>query len=280
MCRGLPASWKTTWAIEEVKKNPHWTIRINNDELRRMMGWDFNKLNESVVTNLRLYWARLALSKWLHVIIDNTNLNPVHEEDCRDIAKHFNAQFKIKDFVIDVEEAIKRDSMRSNPVGEKVIRDMANKYLKKEDSIKKIEMDKSKPSCYIFDIDGTLAQMNGRSPYDYSRVLEDSPRKEVVKILDILKSCGNNIVICSWRPDSCLWDTVKWLYKNHINYNWIRMRKTWDKREDSIVKKEMLDDIVKEYYVEGVFDDRLRVCRMWYNNWLEVFRVGNPDADF
>lgn len=32
--------------------------------------------------------------------------------------------------------------------------------------------------------------------------------------------------------------------------------------------------------VDGVFDDRARVCRMWYAKGIPLFRVGDPDAEF
>lgn len=38
ICRGLPASGKTTWAKEWVMKDPGNRVRINLDDIRSMLG--------------------------------------------------------------------------------------------------------------------------------------------------------------------------------------------------------------------------------------------------
>ncbi len=129
-----------------------------------------------------------------------------------------------------------------------------------------------KPSCYIFDIDGTLAKLNGRSPYDYSKVIEDLPREKVINMVDILQ-WEYDIIICSWRPDSCKEDTELWLRTNKIKYHWLYLRKTWDKRSDVIVKTEMLQDIIKIYNIEWIFEDRDRVVEMWRSHWYQCYQV-------
>jgi hypothetical protein len=59
------------------------------------------------------------------------------------------------------------------------------------------------------------------------------------------------------------------------------MRKTGDKRQDAIVKQEIYDTKIKgKYNILAVFDDRPQVCRMWHQNGLPLFKVGDPDADF
>lgn len=49
--------------------------------------------------------------------------------------------------------------------------------VKKEFDV--VPMDTSLPPAIIVDIDGTLANMEGRSPYDYTRVMEDSLHEDV-----------------------------------------------------------------------------------------------------
>ena len=59
------------------------------------------------------------------------------------------------------------------------------------------------------------------------------------------------------------------------------MRKTGDFRQDAVIKKEIYDQFIKDkYYIEFVLDDRLQVCRMWYDLGLTLLTVGDPDADF
>ena len=38
LTRGIPASGKSTWAKQEVLKDPEHSIRINRDDLRNMSG--------------------------------------------------------------------------------------------------------------------------------------------------------------------------------------------------------------------------------------------------
>lgn len=98
--------------------------------------------------------------------------------------------FEIKEFAVDVQTCIDRDKLRDNPVGEKVIRDMAKRnmyYPEPPREFEKVVQSFGNP-CYIFDIDGTLAYMNDRNPYDYSKVSTDGCHQDVADIADILKT--------------------------------------------------------------------------------------------
>ncbi|NDC95913.1 hypothetical protein EB077_11460 [bacterium] len=56
------------------------------------------------------------------VIVDDTNLAPKHEKDLRHIASELDAEFEVKWFDTPLAECIRRDMLRPNPVGKKVIR--------------------------------------------------------------------------------------------------------------------------------------------------------------
>lgn len=62
-----------------------------------------------------------------------------------------------------------------------------------------LQQDSTKTRAYIFDIDGTLAKMNGRSPYDYTRVSEDLPNEPIVNLSKTLYDAGYTILVCSGR---------------------------------------------------------------------------------
>ena len=137
-----------------------------------------------------------------------------------------------------------------------------------------IQQDRSLPSAYIFDIDGTVALRNGRSPYDYTRVSEDLPNKPVIKILKQLQYNWYKIIFVSWRPNSCEQDTFEWLCDNiDISYIELYMRKTWDKRPDTEVKREILEQLTKKYYIEWVFEDRTRCVQMYRESGITCFQV-------
>jgi hypothetical protein len=138
-----------------------------------------------------------------------------------------------------------------------------------------VVQDPSLPHAIICDIDGTLAHMNGRSPYDYSKVGEDTVDETILSLLKIF-SDQYHIVFVSGRPDRCKTETFVWILK-HFNSQWIElyMRKEWDKRNDTIVKREILDELIKEYYIEFVLDDRDRVVKMFRESWIKVLQVAD-----
>lgn len=51
-----------------------------------------------------------------NIIIDDTNLNPSHEADIREMCKNTKYAFLVRKFDTPLEECIERDSKRENPV--------------------------------------------------------------------------------------------------------------------------------------------------------------------
>lgn len=144
-----------------------------------------------------------------------------------------------------------------------------------------------KIDCFCFDIDGTLADHTGvRSPFDESRVSFDVPIEPVWKVLEALYP-HYKIIFVSGRTDNCRTETYEWLFKN-LNIKGkdkeiltLYMRKTGDRRKDSIIKKEIYDEFIfPNYNVIGVFDDRLQVCKMLYDNHIFCFNVNQGLKDF
>lgn len=66
-------------------------------------------------------------SKW-NVIVDDANLNPKYISDLTNIAKKTGATIEFKKFDVSLDELLKRDANRENPVGEDVIRKFWEKY--------------------------------------------------------------------------------------------------------------------------------------------------------
>lgn len=142
--RGLPASGKSTFAKKLQAKDPGKWKRINKDDLRAMMDDGFwSKENEEFVLECRDFLVTTALLNNFDVIVDDTNFSPKHEASLRNMVDLMNGtgnikmspemhiEMEIKDFTdVSPEICIERDSKRTNPVGEKVIMDMYNKYIK------------------------------------------------------------------------------------------------------------------------------------------------------
>lgn len=281
--KGLPASGKTTFALQYTKDNPN-SVRVNKDDIRNLLhNGVYSKENELIVNEYQMSLAANALAEWKSVIVDNTHLFGSHEKDYRQLANDMDVEFEVKFFDTPLDVCIDRDSKREwkARVGSKIILDMSKKAWLLNPWLlnfwKKLEFDKVIQSfgenAFIFDIDGTLAKMEWRSPYDGSRVGEDTLHVDVAGILRELSS-NNRIIICSWREDTCRQATIDWLDKYKVKYDELFMRKEGDKRNDAIIKYEMLvNDIIPKYYVRGVFDDRDRVVSMWRQSWLLCCQV-------
>lgn len=51
------------------------------------------------------------------------------------------------------------------------------------------------------------------------------------------------------------------------------MRKADDNRNDAIVKREILEELVKEYYIVAALDDRDRVVKMLRESGIKCLQV-------
>jgi len=257
MLKGLPASGKSTYAKELVAQGYK---RVNKDELRAMV--DDSKWSKEREKLIKVSENALAvgfLRAGFNVVVDDTNFG--YEGMWEQIAQTNDAEFEIKFFDTPVMECVARDAKRGEKsVGAKVIFGMYDKYLKP----KPPEYSDDKQNAYIFDIDGTLAKMTGRSPYDYTQVHTDVPNHNITMIARLLKQSGLPIILCSGRKAECKEETEKWLKDNAIPYDFLFMRATDDSRKDSIIKKEIYDREIKDKYnVLAVFDDRNQVVDMW-----------------
>jgi len=140
--------------------------------------------------------------------------------------------------------------------------------------------------CVIFDIDGTLADVNHRLHYLDDSSLDrnqqwnaffgdqhlDTPIEPIVWLNQRLMkaSCYGSaddhfkILVVSARPDDYKNVTRTWLYDNAVEYHDLYMRKSSDTRPDAIVKAEILQQILENGYEPFlVIDDRQSVVDMW-----------------
>lgn len=273
MLSGLPASGKTTYARELV--NNGW-VRVNKDDLRAMLNnGKFSKDNESYVLSLRDEIIISSLVQGKNVVVDDTNLDPKHKIAFETIAGEFLADFREKFFDVDVRECISRNKLRDNPVPDKVIYDMYNRYIKKP--YKTIEYDDSKQECIIVDVDGTLAHISdGRDPYDASRAMNDSLDDAVSLITAMMYNNGYKVIILTGRSNGHRGVTEQWLKANNIQYDELYTRESGDMRKDSIIKEEIFrTHIEPKYNVKFVLDDRNQVVDMWRSIGLKVLQVAD-----
>ena len=128
--RGLPGSGKSTWAKAWVLEDPKTRIRVNRDDIRRMLGPYWVPEREGLVTTLENLMVKNSLSNSYSVVVDATNFKDYRWDSVAITNGHRPI---IKDFTdVPVEECIRRDLLRVESVGEEVIMRMYNKYLKNE----------------------------------------------------------------------------------------------------------------------------------------------------
>lgn len=279
---GLPGCGKSTWAEQQKSAN---TIIVNLDSLREMCYGDltkykYSKSTEKFVVNSQNNISLLAVQEGKNIIVSDTNLNPNTRHAWEEFAKNNNYKLHIKDFfadfmklssyeheyfaVVKYVELCKRQNLnRLKSVPEHVIDDMAEKYFYAP--LKMNVKDDRLEDAIIVDVDGTLAHMNNRSPYDESKVLEDSPDAEVIlSVLAEANYLNRKVIIMSGRHETCKADTEAWLKKYNIPYNYIYMRGEGDDRSDDIVKYELfMKHVYGRYNIVKVFDDRQKVVCMW-----------------
>ncbi|WP_018351265.1 AAA family ATPase [Longispora albida] len=290
--RGLPGSGKSTWA-----KGQEGSVRVNRDELRRMLHG--SRLGTGTAEKQVGLAQRAAVEALLRngtdVIVDDTNLRSRVVREFAELAANSGAEFAVVDFTdVDVEECIRRDALRTgeDQVGEDVIRGMYQRYLAGKQLPLAIpaglaEANPDAPykpldggtEAVLVDIDGTVAVMGARSPYDWHRVGIDTPNAPVIAAVRAMHAAGHQVIYCSGRDEACRAETEAWLAEHvGVPYVALHMRPAGDQRKDSIVKKEIFNrELRHQYKIICVFDDRAQVVRMWRSLGLTVMQVAEGD---
>ena len=286
---GISASGKSTWATEKmIESGSRWFITCRDDlrwTVSGVIGWKdykFNKKTEKEVTELQEAQIKFLATDKHDIIIADTNLNPKTRNRLIDLCTSLGYEVEIKEFPITLEEAWKRDQFRGVfSVGRDVIYKQWQQWLEYKGEF--YVPDFSKPKAVIFDIDGTLAHMDGnRGAFEWDKVGMDSVDTHVKRMLKAYVCDDYKIIIVSGRDSICMKQTEDWLYENRIYYHALIMRPEGDMRKDTIVKREIFDNYIRnEYNVEVVFDDRPSVVRTWYDIGIpKVVAVGNPWNEF
>lgn len=276
--KGLPASGKSTWAREQVDKHPNVYKRVNKDDLRAMLdNGKHSKGREQFIIDARNALIASAVGHGYSVIVDDTNLNPIHEQQLKDI---FGGEMpiEVKFFDVDVNECIKRDRLRGDKaVGEQAIRDMYRRWLKPAQKVV-LQQDTSLPKAIIVDVDGTLAHMVNRGPYDTTKYMDDEVDDDIRRIVNTHHASGHVIIIMSGRDEQFSGVTREWLVKHEIFFDEIWMRPNNDRRPDNIVKEELYDKyVLGRYNIKLVLDDRNQVVNMWRDRGLKCLQVADGD---
>lgn len=276
--KGLPGSGKTTYAKEQVDKSDGRLKRVSKDDLRAMLdNGKWTRENEKHVLESRDVLILTHLKHGHDVIVDDTNFAPHHEARMKELANEAGIRtpitIEVKLFDVPLDECILRDSKREKPVGERVIREMHEKYFQKP--ARKVRVrDESLPSAIICDIDGTLAHMTNRGPFEWDKVGDDECDDVIRDMLALHADRVREIIMLSGREDVCREATAAWLRKHDVAFDQLLMRQAGDHRKDSIIKKEIFDTMIDgKFDVRFVLDDRNQVVEMWRAEGLKCLQV-------
>jgi hypothetical protein len=142
--------------------------------------------------------------------------------------------------------------------------------------------------CYLFDIDGTIADGSHRlhhiqkSPKDwatyFSCVIDDAPIDHVVELACRLAMTGASIVYVSGRSDVCREQTAAWLASWGLPSGPLYMRKAGDHKNDDLLKIELLAEVRRDGFAPIMaFDDRNRVVAAWRAAGIPCAQVAEGD---
>ncbi len=299
---GLPASGKTTAARALQAGSDGGMRRVNLDDLRAMLDLPSKRERDESPEGRARSWAReqtvlavqdeavrAAVHGGFDVVVDNTHLTS-HIPKRLKAAVAGRATFVVHDFTgVPVEECVRRDAARANPVGEEIIRILADKHAKAtrggwrltdawfNDRVEPAPYvpDPALPSAVMCDIDGTLALTGDRGPYDFTRcgldVLNPSVRDA---LLAFRQTHGDTLVLLSGRSEEFREQTEEWLKRHGVPYDELWMRPAEDQRRDDLVKAELFDAHVRERFAVRVsLDDRDRVVELWRRMGLPTWQV-------
>jgi len=281
MLKGLPASGKSTLAKEMLKSGGNY-YRVNRDLLREMLFFsDWRGSREELVVTVEMDAVHDILMSGASVIIDDTNLSESHDNMWREYADSHGAKFEIIIVDTPLDECIARDEKRDKKVGKSVIVGLAMQnglY--------------SPQKAVLCDLDGTMADLEHRLHYvhpkegelkDWKSFFAEIPNDSLIEdvaaqVADLIDE-DTDLFYISARPENYRKETEEWLERvGAPKYKALFMRRAHDKREDSLIKSELLHRYFPDKsIIKCVFDDRPRVIRMWREEGLEVIDCGSGE---
>lgn len=288
LTQGIQGSGKSTFAKKWVEEDPVHRVRWNNDDCRRMCGPYSVLERESFITSTRHSFIHKAMIDKKDIVIDDMNLNTRTTEYYEKIVKAYNDQntdkyiLEYKQFFnISVDECILRDSMRPNPIGEKIIKSTYRKYRdyiinqsvnNMYDNL--VPNNPKLENVIICDIDATLSlNLKGRPFYGEGcaeGIADDIVIEPIANILRTM-SKNNKILIVTGREGTpeIIEATKNWLINNNIPYDSIYLRPVKDYSPGAECKKEIYNNYIKgKYNVSFVLEDNKKCVNMWRSEGL------------
>lgn len=156
----------------------------------------------------------------------------------------------------------------------------------------------NKKTAYIFDMDGTLADVSGilhyiKKSFDdspeekftkkfqlfHSEGVNVPPHQEAVDLLNFAKDAGHHILVVTARREMWRPHTSMWLALNNIYSDALFMRNNHDNRKDYEIKQDILNHILQLWDVVHAVDDNPKVIKLWEENGIPTTKIGTWDGN-
>ena len=277
---GAPGSGKSTFARYFIRTEENW-MRLCRDDFRTMHFTHSNLplREERLLTEMLDASIELLLRKRTNVILDATHCKAEYLNEYIGKFNHL-ADISFKIFETDAKIIAERCEKRYKETGKFIPPSIQKRFINELEELKKtfdfstrlqqeihvatIAQDTSLPKAIICDLDGTLALLNNRNPFDASTCADDELNTPVANILKTYAKKDYKILLVSGREECFREQTGEFLQKHDIPYHQLWMRQAKDYRKDSIVKREIFNAAIdNKYFIEFVLDDRNQVVDLW-----------------
>lgn len=142
----------------------------------------------------------------------------------------------------------------------------------------------------IVDLDGTLSDGTHRlhllptkdlhlteswSEFN-GAAIGDSPIQNTIDVVNALWKAGMLVIILTGRSDEVETDTMIWLDRHRVKYDYMIMRRASDNRKDTVIKEEVLRAIGMKHIV-CAFDDSPSVIKHFRSLGITTYQVTEYD---
>lgn len=142
----------------------------------------------------------------------------------------------------------------------------------------------------IIDLDGTLSDGTHRLHLLPTKDLHlteswsvfngaaigDKPIQNTIDVVNTLWEAGMGVIILTGRSDEVETDTLIWLDRYKVKFDYLIMRRAEDNRKDTVIKEEVLRAIGLEH-IKCAFDDSPSVVKHFRSLGITTYQVTEYD---
>ena len=138
-----------------------------------------------------------------------------------------------------------------------------------------VQKESEKINAIIVDLDGTLAILNNRGPFEWENVENDNLNRPIAELIAMSQKHSYKTIILSGRDEASSEKTIKWLNQNDIIYDKLYLRPSNNQMSNADYKRMIfINEIQAKYNVLFILEDLPEVVKMWRDEFsLTVLQV-------